>query len=112
MLTDEQRIKAIHSRAASLEKQANTQKMRIMQTAAFAVCFGAVIAVACFMPNLAAMVEHETLINNMTASIFSDSNTLGFIVIAVIAFVRGVAETVFCYKLKKWRDNYPSEFKE
>ena len=112
MRTDDERIRAIHRRAARFDQREHLKKTRILQGISFGVCFAALIACAFIMPHLAAGLENEPLINNMTASIFSDSNTLGFIVIAVIAFFLGVAATIFCYKLKQWHDNYQSEIRE
>ena len=37
------------------------------------------------------------------------TNELGFLVIALIAFVLGVAVTVFCFRLKKWNDEKDKE---
>lgn len=37
------------------------------------------------------------------------TNELSFLVIASIAFVLGVAVTVFCFRLKKWNDEKDKE---
>ena len=40
---------------------------------------------------------------------FSDSGALGYIVVALLAFLLGVSVTVFCLRLKKWREKKDRE---
>ena len=40
----------------------------------------------------------------MHASILSDSGTFGYVVIAIIAFLFGVAATMFCYRVREWQE--------
>ena len=40
----------------------------------------------------------------MSASIFGNSTALGYIVIAIIAFLLGIAVTIFCFRLRKWQE--------
>ena len=43
------------------------------------------------------------------ASNFSQNSALGFIVIGVISFCLGVSVAVFCFRLKKWKDEEDSQ---
>ena len=45
----------------------------------------------------------------MSASLFSGSGALGYIVIALLSFLLGVSVTVFCFRLKKWQDERDRE---
>ena len=40
----------------------------------------------------------------MSTGIFSDSSVLGFVVIGIVAFLLGIAVTMFCFYLKKRKD--------
>ena len=45
----------------------------------------------------------------MHASIFAGSGALGYIVIAIIAFLLGVALTMFCIRLREWQERKDKE---
>ena len=50
MRTNEERIAAMHKRAAELEKEKRQRRVLIIQAVSAAACFAAVIALAFFMP--------------------------------------------------------------
>jgi hypothetical protein len=45
----------------------------------------------------------------MYASMFGNSNALGLIVIAIIAFLLGVSVAIFCFRLKDWKERKDEE---
>lgn len=107
MRTDEERINAMHVRAAELDEQRRARKVRIMQSAGVAVSFAAVIILALFMPRLADFGPggpDGSAVEGMNASIFGDSAALGYIVISIIAFLLGVSLTIFCFRLREWQE--------
>ena len=107
MRTHEERIAAMHSRAAELNKAQRKRKVRIMQFAGSAVAFAATIMLAVFMPRIS---DFETNTNAWpTGSVFADSGALGYIVIAIIAFLLGVALTMFCIRLSEWQKRKDKE---
>ena len=107
MRTSEERIAAVHRRAAELDRQRSARDVKILQAAAAAASFAFVILLAGMFPRIAdqgtdpAAGAPET----MNASIFSGSAAGGYIVIAVIAFLLGMFVTVFCFRLKRWKDD-------
>ena len=105
MRTNEERIAAMHSRAAELNKQHRAHKVRVLQSA------GATIMRAIFMPRIADFntVPAEGASDSRNASVFSDSGALGLIVIAIIAFLLGVSTAIFCFRLKEWKDDKDEE---
>ncbi len=103
MWTNEERLAALHARASELEKERRAKRVRVLQTAGVCLCLAAVIALAALMPGLTASITPEAAADSMRASIFAGSRALGYIVIAVVAFLLGAAVTVFCFRLKKWR---------
>ena len=114
MRSNEERINAMHARAAELDKQKRARRVRIIQAAGAAVSFAAAVIFAVFIPRLADF-EAESPIGpadsagGMRASIFGDSVALGYIVISVIAFLLGVTLTVFCFRLRKWQEHKDKE---
>ena len=104
MRSDEERIAALHRRAAELEKQKRFRRTRIMQISSVAACLVVIILLAAAMPGITALYSPQAVQESMNASIFTDSNALGFIVIAVLSFLLGVTATIFCFRLKKYRD--------
>ena len=106
MRTSEERIAAVHRRAAELDRQRSARDVKILQAAAAAASFAFVILLAGMFPRIA---EHGTgpgsgAAETMNASVFSGSAAAGYVVIAVIAFLLGMFVTVFCFRLKKWKD--------
>ena len=64
------------------------------------------VLLALFMPELTGFSVQGSVPVGMNASIFAQKETLGFIVIAILSFLLGVAVTIFCFYLKKlYREN-------
>ena len=103
MRTNEERIAAMHKRAAELEKEKRQRRVLIIQAVSAAACFAAVIALAFFMPGFSQAFASGNSQGSMSASIFSESSVLGYIVIGILAFLLGAAVTIFCFRLKKWQ---------
>ena len=111
MRTNEERIAKMHARAEEIEKEQRRRRVRIAQSAAAAVSFAAVILLAVFMPQLAPAGDGfapgssaPAAPGDMQASIFGGSGVLGYIVIAIIAFLLGAFVTAFGFRLKRWQD--------
>lgn len=108
MRTNEQRIAALHRRAGEIKKENRRYRVRLVQFASCAACFLLVLVLALWIP------ETETVpalsgTGSMSASIFTDSGYLGYIVIGIVAFLLGSAVTVFCIRMKKWQKNMGNE---
>ena len=108
MRTNEERIIAMHQRAADIQNERRARRVLLYQYVGAAVCFAAALVLAVLMPGMSSgMISMGTV--GMTASIFSNSSVLGYIVIAVIAFLLGSAVTVFCFRLNKWQKEKEKE---
>lgn len=106
MRTDEELVSAMHERAADLKRE--KIKRRLLITAGAAVTtasFSLLIFLAFWMPGVTGILAGEPSGTEMNASIFSASGAMGYLVIAVIAFLLGVSVTLFCFKLKQWQDS-------
>ena len=101
MRTNEERIAAMHSRAAELKKTQRARKVRVMQITGSFVAVAATVMLAIFMPHISDFESDPYA--GPTGSVFADSGALGYIVIAIIAFLLGVALTMFCIRLSEWQ---------
>ncbi len=106
MLTNEERIAAMHDRAAVIEQRQRGRRVKIIQSAAAACSFAAVVLLAMFMPQLAALeTQHSGAApGEMNASIFAGTGAYGYVVIAIVAFLLGMTVTAFCFRLRKWQE--------
>ncbi len=104
MRTNEERIAAMHQRAGELEREARTRKARIYGAAGLTASLAAVILLAVLIPGLIQSISTDTISNTMMASIFTSSTSLGYIIVAILAFLLGAAVTIFCFRLRKWKD--------
>ena len=94
MRTNEERIAAMHQRAAHIKKVRNVQ---LFSVAAVLLC---AILNAVFLP-ATAMPKLETIPSGVNASIFYETNHLVSVVIAVVSFLLGVSVTILCFYIKK-----------
>lgn len=111
MRTNEERIISMHDRARELNKQLRARRVKVIQSAGAIASFAAVIVLALFMPDTASFSTDSavTAPGEMNASIFAGSEVLGYIVIAIIAFLLGMSVTVFCFRLKRWQREKDAE---
>ena len=108
MRTSEERIEELHRRM-SMRRQEKARR-RDAAISASAICAGLAVAVLLAVviarvpvqaPNAAAAAA--------TASIFADRMALGYVVVALLAFCLGALVTVFCFRMKKHREEKPSD---
>ena len=95
----------MHARANELNREERVRKVRIMQSAGAAIAVAATIMLAVFLPKINDF-ESDSVVGSgdMHASILSNSGTFGYVVIAIIAFLFGVAATMFCYRVREWQE--------
>ena len=101
MRSNEQRIVALHIRAAELKKRSMIIRTRVLGMASGACCFVILILLANWMPGSADMLAAGKNFPDMSGSIFSDNGVLGYLVIALVAFLLGISVTMLCFCLKK-----------
>lgn len=104
MRTNEERIAAMHSRAAELKKERARLHVRLSGAVSMFSCLLLVILLAAWMPGTMAGVAQEVSAAGMSGSMFSSQGALGYVVIAIIAFLLGVSVTVFCFRLRQFGD--------
>jgi hypothetical protein len=104
MRTNEERISAMHRRAAELKREKIQRRVRLISSAGICICLAAIILLAVCMPGVINIYISESTFPGMNASIFNGSSFLGFAIIGFVSFLLGVSVTVLCFRLKKWQD--------
>lgn len=96
MRSNEDRIAAMHKRAAKY------RKYRTIQIMSIGTAFVLAVIASLYIPAIADTGSFVTAYESMTASIFSNGNALLLFVIAIVAFLLGASVTIFCFYLKRW----------
>ncbi len=92
----EQRISAVHRRRADLQRR---QRQRWIGGTAAVLCL--LLAVAFSLSVSQMQPEGIFADTGHMASLFAQSGTLGYAVVAVLSFLLGVTATLFCLLLGK-----------
>lgn len=85
MRTNEERVVAVKSRAARLERKKRLRQKRLLA-----------------MPHL--QTRWRGAAYQMAASIFADSAAAGYVLIALLPFALGVCVTVLCFRLRVFHE--------
>ena len=104
MRTNEQRIAALHSRAAQLHKENMLRRTRLIGAAGATLCLGAALLPALRFAGLAVLPGALNAEAALSASLFAECPTLHFLAIAIVAFLLGAVATVFCFHLRAWHN--------
>ena len=104
MRTNEERIAAMHVRANEIKKEDGVRRDRIIEVSSITVGIVLVILLAVAMPGYAGLLTPEATTDAMSASIFSESSALAYIVIGALSFLLGITATLFAFRLKKMGD--------
>ena len=107
MRTNEERIAALHARAEELRRERRKRRTRLAGAAGIIFCLALTVGLAAWIPHLSTVLSGTP--DSMSGSVFSDSGALGYLVTALLAFLLGVCVTVFCLRLKKWREDRDQE---
>ena len=104
MRTNEERIAAMHVRANEIKKEDGVRRNRIIEVSSIAAGIVLVVLLAVAMPGYAGLLTPEATTDAMSASIFSESSALAYIVIGALSFLLGITATLFAFRLKKMGD--------
>ena len=102
MRTNEDRIEAMHRRAAELEHLQKERMGHVIRISAAAACFLILVIMSSAMPRFTASSLSQSAVAGLNASIFSGSSMAGFLMVGIVAFLLGAAFTILCFYLKKW----------
>ena len=107
MRTNEERVAAMHRRAAELERKKRERVAKVMSFSAVAACLVMITALSFYIPRVMDTVDISGMARvaeGMNASIFATAGVLGYVVTGILAFLLGIAVTVLCFRLKMWKD--------
>ena len=103
MRTSEERIQELHHRMDTLAEMKERRNDRIRNAAIVLAALVITVAMALMIAN-APVLDPGEIGESAAASIFADHSALGYVVIALLAFCLGVLATIFCFRLKKHRE--------
>ncbi|MEG1441717.1 MAG: DUF4179 domain-containing protein [Oscillospiraceae bacterium] len=102
MRTTDERMTALKQRSKELEQIKKTNNNRLIALSSVVVCFVVIIFTAFSMPNLMARLEINTYENlGAAASMFSNMDVRGYLLIGFLAFLLGVSVTILCVHLHR-----------
>lgn len=100
MRSNEERLQAVKRRASELEAKRIVRRNHFIRASALGLSLFLIIGIALFIP---AVSEHAPATDysplGATGSIFGSGDSLGHILIAVLAFALGVAVTILFYRM-------------
>lgn len=108
MRTTDERLAAAKRRAEELRRQERRRRGALAVLACSAACLAAVFALALAMPSIAARLSGADYGAGLTASMFS-GESLGYLVVGLLAFALGVCVTVLCIRLHRHEREEESE---
>ena len=103
MRTSEERIQELHDRMNSLKETKTRRNDLLKSAAAFAVCLAITVALALVIARVP-VLDPGDIGESAAASIFAEHSALGYVVIAILAFCLGALVTIFCYRLRKHKE--------
>ena len=99
MRTSEERVRELHRRMGVMEREKGRRRVMLMSAAACTACLAVTVVLALVIASLP--VQAPGGINgSAAASIFADNASLGYMVVAQLAFCLGALVTVFCFRIR------------
>lgn len=102
MRSTEERLAAVRSRTVQIEAQNRRQRAMVTSVASVIAALAFIIGVAVTMPAAMAdcAVEPASSGGGMYASILASNGALGYVFVAVLAFILGACVTILCFRLQ------------
>ncbi len=101
MRNTEERLLAVRRRAREIEARGSKRRSRVILASAIAASLLIIVGLSLFIPSVTASLSStEYFQPGATASVFDVSNSLGYILIGLLAFGLGVALTILCYRIQ------------
>ena len=108
MRTSEERVDALHRRMDALKQKNDLRKQRILTAVTAAAGLLTAIFLALVVSNVPFQAP-EAADQGAAASIFADHGALGYVVVALMAFLLGALVTILSFRLRKHRDQKQEE---
>ena len=104
MRTSEERVQELHHRMRNMEKARNRRRYQMVCAAACTASLVITVLMALAISQIPVYTT-DAVAGGMTASIFTDHASLGYVLVAIVALCLGVLVTVFCFRLKRHMDD-------
>lgn len=102
MLNTEERVLAVKLRVEKIEKEKRQRRMGMLSLGSVAFGLVFLVGLSFLMPSImSAFTKLETGSLSHVASMFSQSEFLGYVLISFLAFALGVSLTILAYKLNQ-----------
>ena len=98
MRTTDERLAAAKRRAEEIKRQERSRRSRIAAVSGAAACLAVILGLALTMPSVTARFSGADYYGGMTASLFT-GESLGYLLVGLLAFALGVCVTVLCVRL-------------
>lgn len=103
MRTSEERIHELHQRMDARQQQKNRRRYNL-QSAAVVVAALVVMIMMAIVIASAKVQMPDAGTAGIAASIFAERAAFGYIVVALLAFCLGAFVTIFCFRLRKHKE--------
>ena len=101
MRSKQEREAAVKQRIAEMQAQQLKKRHRIALYASIASCLVLIVCLSAIVPSMVSgMVSDMSADYQTTASIFSNSTFLGYIVVGLISFILGICVTILCFRIR------------
>lgn len=101
MRSDKERAAEVKRRIAERERERKQRRGRLVTAAAAAACLAMIVGLSLLLPGMAGQESGGYQGFAGAASIFCDSEALGYVVIGLLAFLLGVCVTILCFRLRQ-----------
>jgi len=103
MRTNEEMLAAVHDRATEMNRARRKRRTFFMGGGAGVLALVLIVLLASIMPSFQGRWAPDKSVT-LQASVLADSGMLGYVVVGIVAFLLGIAVTVFCVLLHNRRD--------
>lgn len=110
MRTSEERIHELHQRMDTLQQQKIRRRYNL-QSAVVAVAALVVVVVMALVIASSNVQSPAIGPAGISASIFADHAAFGYVVVALLAFCLGAFVTIFCFQLRKHKEEKTNDRK-
>ena len=108
MRTSEELVEELHRRMDARKKRLERRRLYGLCAGACAACLALVVLFAMAVSRLP-LQSPGAGVYGTAASIFADRAALGYVAVAIVAFCLGAFVTIFCFRLKKHREEEPDD---
>ncbi len=101
MMENEEILSKVMQRSEELKLEKIRKTRKIYGVTSIVSSLLIIVTLSLSMPYLTTTTDGYLLLNNAnTGTFFSNSSSLGYIMIGLIAFILGIIVTLICYKIK------------